>query len=195
MGDVELPNPEELGELKEKHFTRAIALTTAITAVVLAFCSLGGDNAGKDMMLAQQQASDSWAFYQAKVIREHMYRIERIRLETEIASRGGSIDPEASKKLAETKDAMAAEEERYGKDKKEIEAKAKELEAERDANRERDPYFDWAEVLLQISIVMASIAILTGSRGAYAFALTLAGLGTFLTIDGYTLVWKLGFLG
>jgi hypothetical protein len=71
MPEVELPNPEELEERRGKAFTRRVALTTAIYAVVLAIASLGGNNATKEMLLAQQQASDLWAFYQAKAIREH----------------------------------------------------------------------------------------------------------------------------
>jgi hypothetical protein len=72
MADVELPNPGELEEVREKQFTKRVALTTAIFAVILAITSLGGGNSMKDMILAQQQASDQWAFYQAKVIREHL---------------------------------------------------------------------------------------------------------------------------
>jgi len=88
MAEVELPNPEELEELKARTFTRRVALTTAIFAVVLAIASLGGNNSTKEMLLAQQQASDQWAFYQAKVIREHQYRAQRMRLEVELAERG-----------------------------------------------------------------------------------------------------------
>jgi hypothetical protein len=53
MADIELPNPEELGEIKTQNFTRRVALTTAIFAVILAICSLGGSNAMKEMILAQ----------------------------------------------------------------------------------------------------------------------------------------------
>ena len=42
----------------------------ALYAVMLAITSLGGNNAEKEMMLAQQQASNEWAFYQAKASRE-----------------------------------------------------------------------------------------------------------------------------
>ena len=81
MSEVELPNPEELEEIKGKAFTRHVALTTAIFAVLLAITSLGGNNAMKEMLLAQQQSSDQWAFYQAKNIREHFYRGQKLRLE------------------------------------------------------------------------------------------------------------------
>ena len=78
MADIELPNPEEIAELKATAFTRRVALTTAIYAVILAISSLGGSNSTKDMMLAQQKAADLWAHYQAKAIREHQSRGERL---------------------------------------------------------------------------------------------------------------------
>jgi len=58
MAEVEVPNPRELEEIKEKGFNRRIALVTAVYAVVLAIASLGGNHAMKEMLLAQQQASD-----------------------------------------------------------------------------------------------------------------------------------------
>ena len=69
MAEVELPNPEELHERREDHFSRRVALVTAVFAVLLAIAALGGNHAMKEMLLAQQKSSDQWAFYQAKVIR------------------------------------------------------------------------------------------------------------------------------
>ena len=92
MSEVELPNPEELEEHKAKAFTRRVALTTAIFAVLLAISSLGGSQAMKEMLLSQQQASDQWAFYQAKAIREHYYRGQKLRLELDLLEQD---DPEA----------------------------------------------------------------------------------------------------
>lgn len=69
MAEVEIPNPEELHERGGQTFSRRVALTTAIYAIVLSIAALGGNNSVKEMLFAQQQASDQWAFYQAKVIR------------------------------------------------------------------------------------------------------------------------------
>jgi len=91
MAEVELPNAEELEEVKGKTFTKRVALTTAIFAVILAITSLGGNNGMKEMLLAQQQASDQWAYYQAKVIREHFYRSQKLRLEAELLERGNTM--------------------------------------------------------------------------------------------------------
>ena len=191
MPEVELPNPEELEERRGKAFTRRVALTTAIYAVVLAIASLGGNNATKEMLLAQQQASDLWAFYQAKAIREHQYRAQKQRLEVDLAERGSAMKPEGRKKFEALMTNFAEEEKRYNAEKKEIEKDAKKLEHERDVNRTKDPYFDFAEALLQIAIVMSSISILSTSRSTFIFSLLLAVIGVLLTLNGYTLIFKL----
>ncbi|HEY9246202.1 MAG TPA: DUF4337 domain-containing protein [Candidatus Methanoperedens sp.] len=191
MAEVELPNLEELEEIKAKTFTKRVALTTAIFAVLLAITSLGGNNATKEMMLSQQQASDQWAFYQSKALREHLYKTNGLRIEVELLERGAGMKPEAKKQYEAMLKDIRTEQTRYGEEKKKIEEEAKHLEADRDKNRSKDPYFDFAEVLLQISIVLASISILAVSPQIFYFAIVSASLGTILMLNGYLLIFKL----
>ena len=193
MAEIEVPNPDEIHERGETAFGRRAALTTAIYAVVLSIAALGGNNTVKEMLLAQQQSSDQWAFYQAKVIREHQYRGQKMILETQLA------EPSTLKGAERAKvEALAAkfaeEEKRYNAEKKDIEKDAKKLEAARDHRRERHPYFEFGEVLLQIAIVSASVAILSTSRQMFWFSLVLAVLGAGLTVNGFVPVFKLPFL-
>ncbi len=196
MPEVEVPNPEDLKEIRGKAFTRRVALTTAIFAVVLAVASLGGNHAMKEMLLAQQQASDQWAYYQAKAIREHQYRIQRFQLEVELAERGAAMKPEVRQQFEALRAKSAEEERRLNAEKKEIENEARKLEQGRDVQRTKDPYFEYAEVLLQIAIVMSSISILSSSRPMFFFALALAIGGALLTLNGYTQFARIpGFSG
>ena len=193
MPELELPNPEELEERREKHFSRRVALTTAIYAVVLAIASLGGNNAMKEMLLAQQQSSDQWAFYQAKVIREHQYRGLKLQLEAQLAE-PSSLKGAERAKIEALATRFAEEEKRYNAEKKDIEQDAKKLEHLRDRHRNRDPYFDFAEVFLQIAIVTSSVAILSTSRPMFWFSLVLAVIGAILTANGFTQLFALPFL-
>jgi len=193
MPEVEIPNPEELEELKNRAFTRRVALTTAVYAVMLAVAALGGNNAMKEMLLAQQLASDQWAFYQAKVIREHAYRIQQKRLAVDLAERGSSMAPEGQQQYQALLSEFAAEARRYNAEKKDIEKDARKQEHERDINRSKDPYFDFAEVLLQIAIVLSSVSILASSRLMYGVSFILAVGGTLLMLNGYTLAVVLPF--
>lgn len=194
MAEVELPNPDELHERAEDRFGRRVAFVTAVFAVILAISSLGGNNATKEMLLSQQKSSDQWAFYQAKVVREHLYRAQKQRLEADLVERGAAIRPEAREKLEVLAKKYEEEEKRYNVEKKDIEKDARKLEAVRDLAATRDPYFDLAAVFLQIALVMSSVSILSKSRPVFYFSLVLAVIGTTLTLNGYSLFFHLPWL-
>lgn len=194
MPEVELPNPEELEEAKSHTFTRRVALTTAIFAVLLAISSLGGSQAMKEMLLSQQQASDQWAFYQAKSIREHFYRGQKMRLELDLLEKD-SLKPEIKQRYQELLKKVTAQEARYNAEKKEIKKEAEQLEHERDKYRSKDPYFEYAEVLLQIAIAMSAIAILAHSRAMVGFASVCAALGALMAANGFLMLVHLPFFG
>ena len=195
MNEIELPNTEELEEIKTKKFTRRVALTTALYAVILAVTALGGSNSMKEMLLAQQEAANRWAFYQAKNMRENLYKIQRSNLEADLQERAEHLKPEARARFESRIKEAGDEEVRYATEKKDIEGEAKKAEQERDLNKKKNPYFDFAEVLLQISIVMASIAILSSSRPVFGFSLAVAAMGAILSFNGFTLVFRVPFLG
>jgi hypothetical protein len=194
MSEVELPNPEELEEQKKDTFSKRVALCTALFAVILAITSLGGNNTAKEMMLAQQQSSNQWAYYQSKVMREHLYKLESQRTEALLAERGAAMNSQAREMYEKNRQLYAADAKRYASEKLEIEQSAKKLEAQRDIGITKDPYFDYAEVLLQIAIVMASISILSGSRPVFGVSIACAIAGALLCLDGYLLLVKLPFM-
>jgi len=191
MAEVELPKPDELHEHAANSFSRRVALVTAIYAVVLAIAALGGNHAMKEMLLAQQQSSDQWAFYQAKVIREHLYRAQKMRLEVDLAERAAAPRADGREKMEALLKKLDEEEKRYNAEKKDIEKDAKKLEATRDSFQARDPYFLVAEALLQIAIVMSSVSILARSGLIFSFSLILAVVGAALTANGYFMVFHL----
>ncbi|MBI4592617.1 MAG: DUF4337 domain-containing protein [Candidatus Rokubacteria bacterium] len=193
MAEVELPDPEELAEKRDRAFSRRVALTTAIYAVVLAIASLGGNNAMKEMLLAQQEATNQWAYYQAKVIREHLNRGNKLLMETQLAEPSG-IRAAERPKFESLARKFADEEKRMAADKKDIEKEARKFESLRDGNQTKDPYFDYAEVLLQIAIVTASVSILSNSRSMFWFSMALAIGGALLTLDGFTLLVRIPVL-
>jgi hypothetical protein len=193
MAEVEIPTPEECMELKENPFVKRVALMTAVFAVLLAISSLGGNNAMKEMLLSQQRASDQWAYYQAKAMREHIYKLEKMKIEIDLLERGAAMKAQSREKLQALYKTIAEEEARFGIEKKDIEKEAKAFEHERDISQTKDPYFDYAEVLLQIAIVMASVAILSGSRPVFYFACVAALLGATLSANGFFLFFRLPF--
>lgn len=186
MPEIEIPKPDEVKDIAENPFTKRIALFVAIYAVVLALAAAGGNNAGKDMLMNQMKATNTWARYQAKVQREVMYAQERESLESELATATPPAEVKArkEKRIAFVTTKLAE----YEMEKTEISDEAKKQERERDEAHAKDPYFDLAEILLQIAIVLASVSMLSGKKWAFYASLALAVAGLVLTVNGYFMI-------
>ncbi len=191
MAEVEIPRPDEVREHAADPFTRAVALFVAVYAVGLAVASFGGHNAAKEMMMAKQEESNQWARYQAKATRESLLRNELMKLDSDRDAAGAL--PAAKQKLYNQ---FAAEEKRMQADKKAIDdggednhgRGAKHYQAEVKLMQRKDPYFDFAEVVFQVAIVLASVAMLSGKRWAFGLSMGLAVLALTLTVNGFLLV-------
>jgi uncharacterized protein DUF4337 len=126
-------------------------------------------------------------------MRENLYKLQRLQLEAGVLERQGQMAATARARYDELLKQLSAEETRYRTEKKEIEQEAKRQEEARNRNMAKDPYFDYAEVLLQIAIVMASIAILASSRPVLGLAIFAALGGTILMVNGYLLLFRIPF--
>ena len=178
-------------------FRNRAALMIAVLAAVLAVGGLGGGNATDDMIANNIKASDTWAFYQAKNVRQTMYELEAEKLKAALAA--GGIAP-AERTSAEARlRAYEATVARYdsepdpndpsrGEGKKELSAQARSYEAAFDQAARRDDNFDFAEVLLQLALVLGSVAILAVNRWILITSAVLGGLGALLTLNGFFLL-------
>jgi len=175
---------EELSELKEQaeHAKQnpelaPVSVTMAILAVVVAVVSLLGHRAHTEEVVLQAKASDQWAYYQAKNIRQHTDQ-----LFTDLTSVEPTTD---AAKLAKTRDQYLAEISRYQGEKHEVETEARKLESEVAMERGRADRFDVAEVFLEVGLVVTSITLLTGRRLYWGTGVVLAVVGIALAATGF----------
>jgi hypothetical protein len=204
---------ELIAEIKEERaeqeagerFRNAVALAIAIMAAVLALGSLGGGNATDELIHNNIKASDTWAFYQAKNVRQTAYRLAADELELQLAAPGLSAEARAriQEKVAAYRETIA----RYdnepdpaaprdslrGEGKQQLSAQGRHYERMREVADDRDRNFDYAEVFLQLAIVLASVAILATSRTVFYAALAMGATGALLTLNGFALLFPLPF--
>ncbi len=177
-----------------------VGVYIGILAVLLAICNVGGANAAKDATRANIEASNTWAFYQAKNIRRTAVNMAADELELLLLAQP-SMPTEARKAFeAKIKDykataARLSSEPETGEGLDQLLAKGKALEAERDVALRKDPYFDWSQALLQIAIVLASVHLIIGNAMLLTLSRSLAALGVLLMLNGFTLALKLPLLG
>jgi uncharacterized membrane protein YeiB len=160
-----------------------IAVTTLVLAVCATLSSFKAGGYSTKMVLAQSQASDQWAYYQAKSIKETAYQTQRDALE--LARLSAPMAAEAYQAKIAAYDREVA---RYKLEKNEIMAAAQKLEAARDQYQKHGMRFGEALILLQIGILLSSLASISknhvywyggaiagaGGVAAFAYALALA---------------------
>jgi hypothetical protein len=192
----------------DEKFRSRVALLIAIMAMLLAITSLLGGNAGEDIMTNNIHASDTWAFYQAKSIRQTVNKLAAEELETELRMRGeDQLQPEMRQEVQRKIDQYNEAVKRYedepdpndpgnplkGEGRKQLTARAKDFEAQRDRAQLQDPNFDYAEAFFQIAIVLASVGILATSRRIMKLSILVGILATVLMVNGYFLFFPLPF--
>ena len=183
-----------------RHRDRLIAVYIGMLAVVLAICSVGGGNATKEATARNIEASNAWSFFQAKNIRRHDVRLQIDRLELMLATDPGLSEPARKAiedKLAKYKatEARLTSEPETGEGVNELLKRGKALELRRDEAMRKDPYFDYGQALLQIAIVLASVAIITGGTSLLVFSGILAVGGMASMLNGFTLLFSVPFIG
>lgn len=198
MAFKELIDSVEDGTSRQRD--RMIAVYIGILAVGLAICSVGADNATKDATARNIEASNTWAFFQAKNIRRNDVRLRIDELELQLATEPGLSDSaramiEESIKKHRDYTAHLTSEPETGEGLKQLVVKGKALEAKRDRAMRKDPYFDYGQALLQIAIVLASVSIITGGNSLLVLSILLASVGTVSMLNGFTLVYTVPFIG
>ena len=179
-----------------ERFRRRAAVTIAVLAMLLALTSLGGANAGKETTNNNIQASDTYAFYQAKNIRQTQYQLAADELQTRLDATEVPAAERAAlqRRLAAYTATIARYESEPGREgqpgqgKRELLAQAQGFEARRDRAQRQDPNFDFAQALFQIAIVLGSVSIVATSRRLLLLALALGAVATVLLLNGYTLL-------
>ncbi len=190
---------EELQEAHEKSGSKWVAVYIAILAVALAITGMGASNAMKDMLSSNIEASNLWTFFQAKTIRKTSIDATADQLTLILAANPNMTDA-AKKQVEDMIKRYKATSARYESEpetkegRKELIARAKEKEAARDTAQRKDPYFDFAEALIQIAIVLASVSLITRTSLLLIVSFAMSGAGMFLSLNGFLLFVRLGFL-
>ena len=167
---------------KEKRdaWTKYVSLSMIFLAVLAAIATQRGAGYSSATMkqlneatFNQAQASDQWAFYQAKGIKKNLYDLEKERL--------AASAPADAKAMS----ALVARIERYDKEQKEINAAATGFEAKRNAARDAATRaadagreMGLAISVFQISIALGGITLVMKKRWLWSASLLAGALAT-----------------
>jgi len=149
-----------MSEQKERWIS-ALALSTAIMAVLAAVTTLYVGKYSSRAVLMQGQESNQWSYFQAKSIKGHTYEIQKERLELELIAGDVKLSKTAVERFQRTIADYENQIKRYDAEKKEIKAKAEGLSQKKESAQSMAGNFGYSLIFLQIAIMLSSVASLT----------------------------------
>jgi hypothetical protein len=161
---------------------KKVALLIAVLALVLAFAETLGKGAQTSALAYNIEASNLWAFFQAKTIRQTVLRTAAEQIDS--GNPGEAAKRQASR-WKETAQRYQSEPE-TGEGREQLATRAKAAEKKRDHAMAAYHHYELASAAVQIAIVLASASIITAMP-------LLAWIGGALGLVGFALC-GIGFL-
>jgi len=168
---------------------KKIALLIAVIALCLALSEMLGKGAQTEAIAKNVEASNLWAFFQAKSIRRTVVQTAAEQGKLSLGSAGDDATRAALQKQIEDWQKTAARyrsEPETGEGTEQLSERAKHAEEERNLATAKYHHFEIASAAFQIAIVLASATIITG-------IVVLAWISGVLTLAGVA-VMVLGVL-
>jgi hypothetical protein len=163
----------------------------AITTTVLAVCaSIAGSRSS--VCVAQNQLltaleGSTWAYYQAKSIKQTMMEIQQKTFEADTI---GNNNAEQKAFIDKELKTSAAEIKRYGKEKDQIKKDAEGVAARNAVVGERSSQFTLSVVFFQIGIMLSSVSVLVKRKEMWVAGVVFGLIGLFFLANGLLLFAK-----
>ena len=172
---------EQADQAKEaSNENRNIALLIAVIALCLALSETLGKGAQTESISKNVEASNLWAFFQAKSIRRTTVQTAAEQVKLGLGAAGDDAAKAAVQKQIDDWQKTASRyrsEPETGEGTEQLSERAKHAEEERDLAEAKYHHYELASAAFQIGIVLASATIITG-------IVTLAWISGLLTLAG-----------
>ncbi|WP_043343208.1 DUF4337 domain-containing protein [Belnapia moabensis] len=168
--------------VEEAKSNRKVALLIAALALALALTEVAGDDAKTEAQLKNVESANLWSFFQAKTVRQTTLRGLSDLLPLMAPRPGREADVERMLERWRANIDRWETEPETNEGRRELMLRAKRAEEERDEAMRLDGRFDAASALLQVGIVMASAAIITGMSMLVWVGAALGGAGALLSL-------------
>jgi hypothetical protein len=166
---------------------RKIALLIAVIALFLALSETLGKGAQTEAISKNVEASNLWAFFQAKSIRRTVVQAVSDQAKLSLGVMGDDAAKAALQKQIDEWQKTAARyrsEPETGEGSEQLSERAKHAEEERDLATAKYHHFEIASAAFQIGIVLASATIITGILALAWISGLLALAGIAFTVIG-----------
>ena len=179
-----------MADEKKEPWLNYLALTTVILAVCATLSTFKGGGFSTRSVLSQTQASDQWAYYQAKSIKGYLYELQKERLELDLKLLGPKAPALLIEEYQKKIEGYAKNIKRYNDEKAQIEKDARKFETIKDDATIHAQTFGMAVIFLQISILLSSIAALMKKKPVWVLGLITGAVGLLYFANGFFLFVK-----
>jgi Domain of unknown function (DUF4337) len=176
-----------MAEDKKEKWLNYLALTTVILAVCATLATFKGGGYSTRSVMSQTQASDQWAFFQAKSIKGYIYEMQKDKLELELKAMGAKASAEVAEEFRKKAEEYGKKIAKYEGEKAEIQKEAKKFEEIRNDAQRHSQAFGIAVIFLQIAILLSSIAALIKKKPVWLLGLAVGVAGIFSFANGFLL--------
>ena len=159
-------------------FEKRVAISIAVLAVILSVVGNLGDNAKTDAILKTSEAANQWSYFQAKSIKQQVTEMGGSLIEAI-----GAPQADAGREKALTR--LRDEASRYESEKSEIKKQAEALQQTAAKDAAVNDRCDLASLMLQIAVVVCSVAILSRWRGFWLAGLALGSVGAAVGVTAF----------
>jgi hypothetical protein len=166
---------------------KKIAILISVLALFLAICETLGKSAQTDALRYKAEASNLWAFFQAKTIRKTTMETAAEQMEVDVKL---AKDPSVRDLLEKRASAWKTRAARYESEpetqegRKELSARAKALEEKSDLALSKYHNYEFGSAAFQIAIVLASSYLITQVVYLMWGAIGVGGIGLVFTAFG-----------
>jgi hypothetical protein len=180
---------------------KKIAILISVLALFLAIAETLGKSAQTDALSFNVEASNLWAFYQAKTIRKTTMETAAEQMEVDVQlAKDPNVKDVLEKRVKNWRDRAARYESEpkpdgKGEGRVELQARAIDASHKRDHAMAKYHNFEFGSAAFQIAIVLASSYLITGVVYLLWGAAGLGGLGLVFTAIGIVAPNALSFLG
>lgn len=172
-------------EEKKDQWTTYMALTTIIVAVCATFSTFKGGGYSTRSLMCQANASDQWAFFQAKSTKGYLFEMQNELFQLQLQTLNSKeVVTKYEEKISSYKEKIK----KYELEKEEIKQKAEKFEKERDLCKQHSSQFGIAVIFLQLSILLSSIAALIKKKYIWQFSLLVGIIGILFFLNGFFLI-------
>jgi hypothetical protein len=184
MSEIEEAARNAVEQAKTSRLNTMIAALVALTATFMALCNVKDGNVVQAMAKAQADSVDTWAYYQAKSMKQYLSEttVDQLTLQREMDT---TLTTEAKAALDTRIAEYTSRVKRYDTEKEETKKKAEALSAAYDALNVHDDQFDMAEACLSVAIALFGVTALTQKRWLFGFAGLVAFCGLILGLAGF----------